>query len=235
MTLEVIGVGLGRNGTLSLKFALEHLGFGPCCHMTEVFADGRRLIPLWMDAADGNPDWEAIFTGFRSTCDYPSATFWREIADHYPNAKVILTTRDPDRWFDSVSATIFAPWMQNAYLGTPAHDLMRRTIFEPIGGDVSDRAFLTDWYMRRNQAVVDAIAPERLLRFDPRDGWEAICRFLDVPVPEMPYPAVNTREQIGPAPPNRASVHSDPEMREQLVRHYLRAMREAAFAAHAPG
>jgi hypothetical protein len=83
MTLAVIGAGLGRTATFSLKFALEHLGFGPCYHMSEVFADARRAVPLWLEAVRGRPDWDAIFEGFHSTTDYPACTYWRELAEHY--------------------------------------------------------------------------------------------------------------------------------------------------------
>ena len=229
MPLEVIGVGLGRTGTLSLKIALERLGFGPCCHMTEVFADARNRIPLWLGATEGAPDWDAIFAGFRSTCDYPSATYWRELADYYPDAKLVLTTRDPEGWFDSVSATIFAPWMQDAYLGTPAHVLMQRTLFEPIGSDVSDRQAVTEWYVQRERTILGLFGPDRLLRFDTRDGWEPLCDFLDVPVPDVAYPRTNSRDQIGAPPEGRATVQADPALQERLVRHYISVMREAAF------
>lgn len=229
MALDVIGVGLGRTGTLSLKFALEHLGFGPCCHMTEVFADARHRIPLWLAASEGAPDWDSIFAGFRSTCDYPSATYWRELAEFYPAAKLILTTRDADRWFDSVSATIFASWMQDAYRGKPAHALMQRTVIEPIGGDVADRGIVTAWFRKREEAILEMFGPDRLLLFDPREGWDPLCAFLGVATPDIPYPRVNTRDQIGNKPEARTTVQSDPALQERLVQHYIAVMREAAF------
>ena len=91
MALKVIGAGLGRTATFSLKFALEHLGFGPCYHMSEVFAGARRNVALWLDVVRGKPDWNAVFQGFHSTTDYPACTYWRELAEYYPSAKVILT------------------------------------------------------------------------------------------------------------------------------------------------
>ena len=112
MAVKVIGAGLGRTATFSLKFALEHLGFGPCYHMAEVFAGSRRNVPLWLDVMRGKPDWDAVFAGFQSTTDYPACTYWRELSAFYPDAKVILTVRDADSWFDSVSETIFSPKMQ---------------------------------------------------------------------------------------------------------------------------
>ena len=156
MALEVIAAGLGRNATFSMKFALEALGFGPCHHMSEVFADGRRQVPLWIEASRGNPDWDAIFAGFRASADYPSASYWRELAEHYPDAKVVLTTRDPDSWFESVSETIFSERMQGSLRGSPVETMMDGVIFDHFDGDITDRAYMTDWYVKRNQQVRDA-------------------------------------------------------------------------------
>lgn len=231
MALEVIGAGLGRTGTLSLKFALEHLGFGPCCHMTEVFADGRRLIPLWLDAARGAPDWPAVFAGFRSTCDYPSASYWRELAAFYPRAKLVLTVVDPDRWFDSVSQTIFSTWMQQAHAGTPEHELMQRAMFDHINGDVTDHAFLTEWFARRNDAVRECLPADRLLVFDPSEGWDPLCRFLSVAVPEVPFPAINQRAQLGGLEAGSGSVSGSAKARERFTRQYIETMRARAFGS----
>ena len=93
MALKVIGAGLGRTATFSLKFALEHIGLGPCYHMAEVFAGARRNVPLWLDVVRGKPDWDAIFEGYQSTTDYPACSYWRELAGYYPEAKVILSVR----------------------------------------------------------------------------------------------------------------------------------------------
>src|SRR3954470_9390346 len=107
MTLKVIGAGFGRTGTMSLKLALEQLGFGPCHHMVEVFAHPES-VPLWSDAADGKADWDAIFEGYLSAVDWPTATFYAELAERYPDAKVILTERDRESCFKPPQATIFA-------------------------------------------------------------------------------------------------------------------------------
>ena len=128
MPLKVIGAGVGRTATFSLKFALEHLGLGPCYHMSEVFAGARRNIPLWLDVVNGKPDWETTFDGFRSTTDYPACTYWRQLADHYPDAKVVLTVRDSDNWFDSVSQTIFSEKMHRSLAGSPAEAMMKGVI-----------------------------------------------------------------------------------------------------------
>ena len=229
LALEVIAAGLGRNATLSVKFALEALGLGPCHHMTEVFADGRRQIPLWLEAAAGRPDWEAIFAGYRSTSDYPSASYWRELTDFYPAAKVVLTTRDPDRWFDSVSETIFSPAMRASHAGTPAASLMQATMFDPIAGDVTDRAFLTRWYSERNAAVIAGLPADRLLHFRPADGWAPLCAFLGVEEPDLPFPRVNSREQLGSLAANDSGAILSPESRERFGRQYIEVMRQQAF------
>ncbi|MEO5492979.1 MAG: sulfotransferase family protein [Sphingomonas sp.] len=108
MALDVIGSGLGRTGTKSLQTALNMLGLGPCHHMVEVFAHPDS-VALWIEAGKGRPDWDAIFAAYRSAVDYPGAAYWRELSAYYPDAKVIHTVRDPDLWFDSTQATIFAP------------------------------------------------------------------------------------------------------------------------------
>jgi hypothetical protein len=107
MALKVIGSGLGRTGTMSTKLALEQLGF-PCHHMVEVFMNPQS-IPLWVDAGNGKPDWDAIFDGYTAMVDHPGCAYWRELMDFYPDAKVLHTVRDPDKWFDSTQATIFNP------------------------------------------------------------------------------------------------------------------------------
>jgi hypothetical protein len=95
MPLQVIGVGLGRTGTMSLKLALERIGLGPCYHMAELIMNPAR-IPLWMATTEGKPDWEAVFEGYAATMDYPGCLYWRELTSAYPKAKVILTLRDPN-------------------------------------------------------------------------------------------------------------------------------------------
>ena len=229
MALAVIGAGLGRTATFSLKFALEHLGFGPCYHMSEVFAGARRNVPLWLDAIDGRPDWDAIFDGFASTTDYPACTYWRELAAHYPAAKVVLTVRDPDSWFDSVSETIFSEAMQGSLAGSPLGDMMQGVIFDAFGDRVRDRAFMTEWFVRRNQSVIDALPPERLLVFSPKDGWEPLCAFLGVAVPDGPFPRVNSRDEISAKSDEQGGLPSDPETAERFARIYIDELKAKAF------
>jgi hypothetical protein len=231
MALQVIGAGLGRTATFSMKFALEHLGFGPCFHMSEVFAAARRNVPLWIEASRGKPDWDAIFNGFHSTTDYPACTYWRELAEYYPEAKVLLTMRDADSWFESVSETIFSERMQGSLKGSPLETMMDGTIFDAFeGGDIRDRVFMTDWFERRNQEVIDTIPAERLLVYSPKEGWAPLCAFLGVVVPEGPVPRVNSRDELGSASDEKGGLPPDPETMEKFAREYIDQLKVKAFA-----
>ena len=191
MPLSVIGAGLGRTGTMSLKLALERLGFGPCHHMVEVFADPPSAA-VWADAGEGKPvDWEALLTGFHSAVDYPAAAFYRELAEAYPEAKVILTLRDPEAWWRSTQATIFArdvpdpptnPW-ERMVLG-----MTRRT----LGGETHDHDHLIAPFNAHTAEVRKVIPPERLLVYEVAEGWEPLCAFLGVAVPSEAMLHTNT-------------------------------------------
>jgi len=197
MALKVIGSGLGRTGTLSTKLALEQIGFGPCHHMAEVFMHPES-VPLWIEAGNGRPDWDAIFDGYGSMVDHPGAGYWRELAAYYPDAKVLHTVRDPDKWFDSTQATIFGPGRPEPP-GGPFKTFLDQ-IYAWYGGDIHDRAFMTGFFHRHTEAVVAAIPPERLLVFEVSQGWEPLCAFLGVPTPVTPYPRENTTDQFRARP-----------------------------------
>jgi hypothetical protein len=196
MTLQVIGAGLGRTGTMSLKLALEQLGIGRCHHMIEVFAAAEQQVPLWVAAASGRPDWDATLAGFGAVVDYPGCTYWRELAGRYPDARIILSVRDPDKWFDSVSETIFSPAMLGRMLDSPMRDFFMGNVVGSFFDHIGDRAWMTGYFRRWNEAVIEAVAPERLLVFEAADGWEPLCAFLGVPVPDAPYPRVNSRDEM---------------------------------------
>lgn len=194
MALKVIGSGLGRTGTKSLQTALNQLGVGPCHHMVEVFAHPESA-PLWIEAGAGRARWDEIFAGYQSMVDYPGAHYWRELAAYYPDAKVLHSVRDPDEWFDSTQATIFAPGGPVASSGGPMAAFFGSFTRE-IGGRLNDRAFMTDYFRRNTEAVIEAIPPERLLVYEAGQGWEPLCAFLGVPVPEAPYPSENSRAEF---------------------------------------
>lgn len=194
MPLKVIGAGYGRTGTLSLKLALEQLGFGPCYHMVEVFKN-PEAPGWWIEAADGHPDWEKIFAGYSSTVDWPNATFYRELAEAYPDAKVILTERDPEEWFASTQATIFSPKLPR----DPASvhfQMIQKVIGRLFAGRFDDHDTLVEVFKRHNATVREVIPPERLLVYEVAQGWKPLCDFLGVPVPEGPMPKANAREDF---------------------------------------
>ncbi len=195
MALRIIGAGLGRTGTMSMKLALEQLGVGRCYHMAELIADLSRL-PVWLRAADGAPDWEAVFAGFTATVDYPGCTYWRELAELYPSAKVLLTVRDPDDWFDSTQATIFSPPMRARMAASPMEGFFQKAVLRDFENRLDDRAFMTAAFERHNAAVRSAVPAERLLVYEVGEGWPRLCEFLGVPVPAAPFPRVNSREEM---------------------------------------
>jgi hypothetical protein len=198
MALDVVGAGLGRTGTKSLQTALTMLGLGPCHHMVEVFHHPESMA-LWIEAGAGRPDWDAIFRDYRSMVDYPGAAYWRELADVYPEAKVLLSVRDPDQWFDSTQATIFAP---NGGVDRAMEDpngpqgAFFRSFAGPFVGHIHDRAFMTDYFRGHVEEVKATIAPERLLVYDIGAGWAPLCTFFGKPLPAEPYPSENSRAEF---------------------------------------
>lgn len=193
MALKVIGAGLGRTGTLSLKFALEYLGYGPCHHMAEFFANMPDQLPKWLDVVNGRPDWDAVFDGYQSCVDYPGCTYWPALAAHWPDAKIILSLRDPESWFASASETIMSPDMRKIVGNSPAKPFFDVAVDGDIGDRSQDREFMIDYFQRWNAGVIAQVPPERLLVFEARQGWASLCAFLGVPIPDVPYPRVNTR------------------------------------------
>jgi len=200
MALKVIGAGFGRTGTLSLKLALEELGFGPCHHMAEVFAH-PETVPVWHEAALGRPvDWDALFEGFQAMVDWPGCAFWRELAIRYPEAKVLLTVRDADHWWESASSTIFKAMEMGLKADDPflrshsemAHLLIREGTFNGS----FDRDVCVAEFERHVAWVKATVPPERLIVYEVGSGWEPLCEGLGVPVPSTPYPKVNSREQF---------------------------------------
>ena len=194
MTISVIGAGLGRTGTKSLKLALEALGLGPCYHMEEVFKS-PAAPGYWEAVADGQPDWETTFKGYGATVDWPSATFYKQLADVYPDAKVILTERDPEDWYRSTQATIFARPMSEAS-NNSFERMAAKTVGRMFDGDLKTREHVIAVYLAHNAEVRRRIAPERLLVYYAADGWGPLCDFLGVDPPEAAMPNVNSTDEF---------------------------------------
>jgi hypothetical protein len=207
--MNVIGAGVGRTGTLSLKAALERLGFGPCFHGRHVLDHPDRL-PLWQAAAAGQPvDWNAVFAGYAATVDWPGAAFWRQLADTFPSAKIILTVRNADGWYESVHNTIFRMFgdgpaddrVAEARRIVPGLDVFtsfhRRMIWDGFfAGRFADRDYAIRTYEAHNAAVRRQAPADRLLVIEPGSGWEPLCAFLGVEVPDEPYPHLNDPDKF---------------------------------------
>ena len=199
MSIQVIGAGLGRTGTLSLKAALEELGFARCYHPLAVFASMDQAR-AWDAAARGEPvDWDRLFAGYRATVDMPGCMFYRELLDKYPEAKVILTVRDPERWYDSVRQTIlfafsaFPKWIVMLSPRMRVFQRMMDRLWDGLfQGRFEDRAFAIDAFSRHNEQVRRDVPADRLLVYEISQGWGPLCAFLGVPVPEgKPFPHLN--------------------------------------------
>jgi hypothetical protein len=200
MTLRVVGAGLGRTGTNSLKLALERLLDAPCYHMTEVFGHPDD-IAVWQAAVDGGTvDWLALLDGYGACVDWPGCAFWPALADAYPDALVLLSTRSSAPvWWKSANDTIFAVGRR----GAPDNPVMAAQLQMILG--IFDRHFTPEWsdataaqaaYDLHNETVRATVPKDRLLEWQPGDGWEPICTALGVPVPDEPFPHANSTDDF---------------------------------------
>ena len=199
--IRVVGAGVGRTGTASLKEALERLLGGPCYHMKEVFEHLDEHVPVWHAAIRGEDvDWSSVLDGYVAIVDWPGAACWRSMAAAYPDAKVLLSTRkDAATWWKSASATIMSevsPEDEAAHpelkdFGRMVHDMF--AAFDP-GWKDPDVAMAA--YERHNAAVRAEVPPERLVEWQPGDGWEPLATALGVPVPGEPFPHTNTTAEF---------------------------------------
>ena len=193
MTLQVVGAGLGRTGTHSLKVALERLLGGKVHHMYEVFMDASNQVPRWQAAVDGAPydEWAPALDGFVASVDWPSCRWYAQLADANPEAKVLLSHRgDADTWWRSADKTIFVG-LREAGEEDEFRRMVRPLIADHIGS-YTDEAIAKAGYERHNAEVRERIAADRLVEWMPSDGWGPLCTMLDVPVPDEPFPVTNT-------------------------------------------
>jgi len=194
MSIQVIGTGFGRTGTLSLKNALEKLGLSRCYHMMEVFQNPHH-IDHWMQAArSGAIEWQTVFADYEACVDWPAAAYWQELGKVFPEAKFIHTERDEQDWYRSFQDTIQIPATEPVDGVPPGWSEMAiATINDRVfGGRGKIREACLDAYRSNNKRVRELIPADRLLVFNPRDGWGPLCKFLDVEVPEEPYPHDNS-------------------------------------------
>jgi hypothetical protein len=195
--LRVVGAGLPRTATRSLKDALERLLGGRCYHMAEVF-EHLEDVPTWRAAADGDPvDWDSFPPDSVAAVDWPASAFWRDLADANPDAVILLSTRESAaKWWESADETIL-PVLRNPV--EPEHEEWQRMVHElmarEIGSDWDNGERARAFYERHNEEVRRDAPADRLLDWQARDGWEPLCEALGLPVPDEPFPRVNTREE----------------------------------------
>ncbi len=206
--MRVIGAGFGRTGTASLKAALETLGFGPCYHMIEVFSHPEHA-DFWEAAWRDEPaDWDGVLGGYEATVDWPACTFYEELLERNPDAKVLLSVRDPERWYESVSSTIY-----NARRITHGHPFFATAasvagLFAPNAGRTTriintlvwentfhakfeDKEYAIGLFERHNEEVKRRVPSGKLLVYDVKQGWKPLCEFLGVKLPDEPTPHLN--------------------------------------------
>ncbi len=212
MTLKIIGTGLSRTGTMSLKDALEFLTGEPCYHMHELFRNPERL-PLWEEAEEKQQtDWDTLFEGYGSAVDLPTTKYYAQLLEKYPDAKFVHTERDADCWYESAAGTIFAPALPmirelrkvlDSTNGSPNWDRLRAIKFsgqsvreELFRGQTMDKSSAINIYNEHNKNVKATIPSDQLLLFRIADGWGPLCDFLEVDVPQEPFPHNNKRNSF---------------------------------------
>ena len=196
--MKLIGAGFGRSGTMSLKAALDELGYGPCYHMKTALPRFHHLhffIKAWKGET---VNWKRFFRRYNSVVDWPTCSFYKELMQEYPDAKILLNVRDPEKWYDSMYETIWA--IQPAFpFWFPG--IVRRIHDEIIWngnlqGAFNDRRMTVKIYREWIDEVRKTVPAERLLVFDVKEGWKPLCDFLGVPVPEKPFPHINERRSF---------------------------------------
>ena len=191
MALRVVGAGLGRTGTMSLKIALERLLGAPCYHMAEVFRHSEH-VSHWHAAARGRmPDWHRLLAGYAAAVDWPAAAFWPELSAAFPDALVLLSVRDAQSWWQSASETIF-PTSRQA-MGTEWYAMIDDVFTARFTKTLDDPIAAMAAFDRHNAHVRMTVPPRRLLEWRAGDGWEPLCTALGVPVPQEPFPHTNAR------------------------------------------
>ena len=214
MSLKVIGAGLGRTGTMSLKMALELLYDKPCFHMVELLKQPKRLKHL-KTAAHTNQkhEWDSLFHGFETVVDYPCCLYYKELMEVYPDAKVILTIRDLEKWYDSAYKTIYKGKPKNlqdilrTIKNMMLHSDFRKVapIFQHVdkiiwngqfNGKFDDQEHAIKVHQKHIEEVKATVPADKLLIYEVKDGWEPLCQFLNMPVPDAPFPQSNSQAEF---------------------------------------
>ena len=202
--MKVFGTGFGRTGTMSLKIALEKLGMGPCYHMREVVSHPSH-IKIWYDISRGkHPNWNRLFKGFNSAVDFPVSLFYNKLINKFPDAKFILTIRDFDKWYISTANTIYKvpsilpEWFQQVVYPIKMFIAMQVNLIWVglFNNKFSDKESARIVYYEHIERVKKVIPSDKLLIYEINKGWEPLCEFLNVDLPEMPFPKVNDTAEM---------------------------------------
>lgn len=195
MGLRVVGAGLGRTSTSSLKRALEYLLGKPCYHMRELL-DNPDDIAFWHAAAfGGKPDWHTALANYGAGVDWPAAAFWPELSATFPDALILLSKRPAAEWWESARQTIYAPRHREPGLLSDMSNELSRTRF-PIHPIIGDKQASMALFDKWNNSVIAQAPAERLLVWEAGDGWQPICSALGLPLPDMPFPHKNRKEEF---------------------------------------
>ncbi len=206
MSVDIIGAGLGRTGTMSLRAALGMLGW-PCYHMNAVLfeADHKGDVDFWLEVAEdpdrADRDWARVFGAVRATVDFPGCTVWTTLMEAFPEAKVIFThhPKGAEGWYDSTRATIYrgTGFPAGTAFGTKVNRMLDSLVWHHMMQDtMEDRDAAIARYHAHAEEVRDRVPAEKLLVYSVDQGWGPLCDFLGVPVPDTPFPQVNAREHM---------------------------------------
>jgi hypothetical protein len=196
--LKLIGAGFGRSGTMSIKAALDLLGAGPCYHMKIALPRFWHLY-FFMRAWHGKKvNWKRFFRRYNSAVDWPTCSFYKELMQEYPEAKILLNVRDPEKWYDSMYETIWAIQPAFPFWFPPVvRKIHNEIIWEgDLKGVFEDREKAIEVYKDWMEEVKRSVPAERLLVYDIIEGWKPLCDFLGLPVPERPFPHINERNRF---------------------------------------
>lgn len=210
--MKIIGAGYGRTGTKSLQTALEKLGYGNCYHMEKLLRNPADVVHWKNVYQEKVVDWNTLFKNYQAIVDFPGAMYYKELADFYPESKVILTVRDPEKWYDSVYSTIFSfdpgPLLKLKMLLKMPFSATARNLFQVIllndkaiwekyfEGKFKDREYVIKKYLQHVEEVKQVIPADRLLVYEVKDGWQPLCDFLNKEIPTNVFPNSNKQEDF---------------------------------------